>query len=118
MWYLRNMVLLAKIVFKRILTACLYTSATLCWVGIPLLLLTIIARFFTEQDLSIFSMSIFPKNPVLPVTKNVPFLNVSAILISMVFLCCNTSGFNSNLNTIYLDMGHNVCICMTNCKSG
>lgn len=60
--------------------------------------------FFNEQDLSNFSVSIFPKNPVLPVTKTVLSLNDSAMLVSMLFSCVVAQDFydgslvNSNLN--------------------
>ncbi|KAE9537973.1 hypothetical protein AGLY_005945 [Aphis glycines] len=40
-----------------------------------------------RQALSIFSTSIFPRNPVLPVTKTVPFLNVSGIQASIINNC-------------------------------
>lgn len=64
-----------------ILTVGLWISEALCSAVNSLLVLTSTAIVFTAQHRSSFSTSTCPRNPVPPVTKTVPSLNVSVTLV-------------------------------------
>lgn len=81
----------------------MYISVTLWLTLSPFLLLTSIAILFTEQHLNNFSVRIFPKNPVLPVIKTVPFLNESTILDSIAQQCLAHTHFGLTKLRIQID---------------